>query len=330
MLFIGGIGDFVHDAFLNIFLELLDTVVYSLLASLYLVWELIAKIDIFGGGSGGQVIYDTFTARIYTFIAIVMVFIFAYRLLCYIMDPDGSSKSGTSASTMIKNILTSVIMVVLAPLVFKYMSVFQYHVVANNTIPSIVLGTNGANEVIPSGKQLSMITLMSFYHPLDANYNTFVKNPNGGSCEEIIEIPAFAGNQCQSVWGTVMMDWCKQNDHAPDEITTNDDLQGWVGEDEGATYMWVVCTGAGVAVCYFLVQYCLALGARAARLGFLQIIAPVPLLLRIFDKGSYFDPWFKEIKKTYLELFLRIAIISFVIFLCTLVPSILNAIFHAV
>ena len=152
MLSFGDVGDFIRDAFANIFIEIIDKTVYFILSTLYSVWELLAKIDIFGGGEGGEVIYETFTQRFYTIISIVMIFVFAYRLLCYIMDPDGSKKSGTSASTFIKNIVVSVVMVILAPLVFKYMSIFQYHVVANNTIPSLVLGSNGGNEVLPAGK----------------------------------------------------------------------------------------------------------------------------------------------------------------------------------
>jgi hypothetical protein len=40
----------------------------------------------------------------------------------------------------------------------------------------------------------------------------------------------------------------------------------------------------------------------------------------MFGKDKFYEPWFKEMKKTYLELFIRIAIIAFVIKLCTMVP----------
>ena len=52
-------------------------------------------------------------------------------------------------------------------------------------------------------------------------------------------------------------------------------------------------------------------------------------MLRMFGRDKFFKPWFDEIKKTYLELFIRIAIIAFVIYLCTLIPTFIDVIIQA-
>ncbi|MCR4581620.1 MAG: hypothetical protein K5666_03825 [Bacilli bacterium] len=326
MLSIGAsVGSFIMDAFCAIFIGLLDGVVYLLLSLIYAVWEVLAKVDIFGGGTAGEKIYEQFTARIFTVISIVMVFMVAYNIIKYIMDPDGDSVKKTSG--LVKQIIISVLMCIFAPLIFKYMAVFQYHVVANNTIPNIVLGTNGGNRKISSGKQLSMVVLMSFYHPYNTSYNDFVVNPNGDNCQDIITMNQ-GGDEVREEWANQMLKWCEDDGSAPQEITGHENFWSQIGEEEGCEYMWIICTGVGVLVCYMLVQYCIAIGTRAVRLGFLEIIAPFPILIKPFDKTTY-DNWFKEMKTTYLELFIRIAVISFVVFVCSLIPGLISAIWNS-
>lgn len=325
MLCIGGTPDFLMDILTFIFLSILDNVVYTILGLLYGVWELLAKIDIFGGSSAGQQIYDQFSARIFTLLSIVMVFVFAYKLICYIVEPE--TKSGpTSAKGMVKSIVISVIMVILAPLVFKYMAMFQFHIVANNTIPAIVLGTNGGNKQISSGKGLSMVTLMSFYHPYEGDYNSFVVNPQGETCDDIIQTE-HGGSLTMEMWGNKMKEWCVDEDSSPGEVTTAGELHELIGKEDGVEYYWFISTIAGGVVCYFLIQYCIAVGTRAVKIAFLEVIAPVPIFLRVW-KMDYWNKWFGELKLTYGELFIRIAIISFVVFLCSLIPSFIQMIWE--
>lgn len=336
----GAVSDFITDAFSAIFISMIDHAVYTLLAFCYEVWTYLSKIDLFGAGSAGRIIYDNFTKTIYSMLAIVMVFIFSYRLLMRIMDPDGSYSPQTSPSKFIKGIIFSIVLVIVAPLIFKYMSMFQFHVVDENTIPAMILGENGGNDIINGGKQLSMITLMSFYHPQNMTYADFVvlneEDANGNlvrkevsSCDDIID--THSGDQgVVAEWGEAMMDWCKSDDLTPHKILWNKDLRKSIPDEGGAEYYWVVCTAAGCLVIYFLVCYCIAVGTRAVRLGFLEIIAPIPIMLRMFGRDKFFKPWFDEIKKTYLELFIRIAIIAFVIYLCTLIPTFIDVIIQAI
>ena len=340
MLPFGSIASYVQDAFATIFIGLLDDGVYQILAVTYRIWVGITKLDLFGGSEAGERIYDEFSSRVYTVIAIVMVFIFAYRLLLYILDPGGKYMPKEKSGSLIKKMAFSIVLVILAPIIFKYLSVFQYHVVANNTIPSIVLGVEGGNRYLDNGKQITMITLMAFYHPMDTNYNTFVHNTVAGdenlsisqACDQIIVPVDDLKDGCSTTtdacrkWREHMYDWCTDETAlSPHKILHDGDLRNVIGDGNGTEYFWIICTACGCAIIYFLVTYCISVGTRAVRLGFLEIIAPIPILLRSLNK-KYWDNWFAEMKKTYLELFLRIAIISFVIYMCTLVPTFIEMI----
>ena len=322
------VSDFITDAFSAIFISMLDNAVYAILAYTYRIWIAITKLDIFGGSDAGKLLYDGFSSRIYTAIGIIMVFIFGYRLLMYIMDPDGSYSSKVKSSAFIRKILFSIILVIVAPLLFRYMAIFQYHVVSNGTITNIVLGADGAGEKLDSGKQLAMVTMMGFYHPYGTTYNTFVVDQSSDTCRGgVIKDPSSFTNVTQQLWAEAMVSWCEDEDAiTPNKILWNSDIRKSIGDEGGSEYFWVICTPWGVIVIYFLIQYCIAVGTRAVRLAFLELIAPVPILLRMFDESKFFNPWLDEMKKTYLELFVRIAIISFVIYLCTLVPTFIDLI----
>ena len=327
------ISDFVTDCFSKIFISLLDNGVYALLAYIYRIWVAICKLDLFGGSDAGKEIYDTFTKNIYRIISIVMIFIFSYRLLMKVIDPEGEGKNQPeSAWSFIKRIITSIVFVIVAPLIFRYMSAFQYHVVSDDSIPKLILNINDNNNgennhLLDNGKQLAMITLMSFYHPYETSYDTFVVNSGAATCDEAIVAESEMKTDAQVSWREAMYDWCDDTAAiTPNKILWNAEIRKTIGETDGCEYYWVICTACGCLVIYFLIQYSIAVGTRAVRLGFLEIVAPVPLLMRMFNEEKFFKPWFDEIKKTYLELFMRIAIIAFVIFLCTMVPLFIDMI----
>ncbi len=338
-----GVISFVVDGMSLIFVKLIDRFVYLLLGYIYNIYVALTKLDIFGATEEGRVMYEMFSSQIYKTIAIVMIFIFAYRLLMYIADPDGTYKSAVPTSKFIKGILYSVVMLIVAPTVFRYMSMFQFHVVSDGTITNIVLGESGGSNVINGGKQLSMITLMAFYHPYNTSYSDYVdadawKVDENGNPKEITEcsdimIHGPSGDEnwgnpeatdIRMKWASKMWDWCKdENAISPSIILNDDDIRKSIGdesEETGVEYFWIICTACGVGVIYFLLSYAIAVGTRAIRLGVLELVAPIPILLRMFGKDKYYAPWFNELKKTYLELFIRIAVIAFVIKLCTMVP----------
>jgi len=65
--------------------------------------------------------------------------------------------------------------------------------------------------------------------------------------------------------------------------------------------------------------YCISVGVRLIMLAFLQLIAPIPILSYLGqDKDGVFGKWAKKCLSTFLDLFIRLAIIYFVIFIISL------------
>lgn len=322
-----------NNWFINIlaafFISLLDSIAYLLLAAGYNIFYAVSQIDIFGGTDAGETIYNEITARIYTAISIVMVFVFAYYLIMMIVDPEGGKDK--APSVLVKETVIAFITVILLPTVFKYMSLFQTHVITNNTIGNIILGSGGSSgdENINYGKQVSLIVFASFYHPEGTAYadyfnndGTMVSNPKdvctgGGADSDVCD-----------AWIEGLEGWQKDTGlGAIDSISKKSALYNTTNDEGGMYYMWIITTVVGVVAAWFFFSYAIDMGTRCVKLGFLQLIAPAPVLMKIFPSGKKtFDAWFAEIKKCYLEIFLRLAIIFFIVKLCTMVPTFITAV----
>jgi|GEM_PF-6596968 len=93
------------------------------------------------------------------------------------------------------------------------------------------------------------------------------------------------------------------------------------------TYNMILSTIAGLIVLYLLISYCIDIAIRAVKLGFYQVIAPVPIMLSIIPKqNKMLNNWIKVTMTTFIELFIRVAVINLAVYLIALVPSILSSI----
>lgn len=87
-------------------------------------------------------------------------------------------------------------------------------------------------------------------------------------------------------------------------------------------YRFGASTAVGVATLYLLLMFCIDLAVRSVKLGFLQMIAPIPILSYVDPKSGkdgMFSKWFKACKNTYLDLFIRLFALYFGIYVITLI-----------
>ncbi|MCH5167620.1 MAG: hypothetical protein J1F35_07020 [Erysipelotrichales bacterium] len=327
------IGSWFFNTMTDLFIGLLDTVCYGLLTVAYNIFYAVAQIDLFGGGTAGQTLYTEITKRLYMIISIIMVFVFAYQLIMLVIDPDGKGKG--ASSQVVKDTLFSIILLIVMPLIFRYMAMFQFHVLENNTIPAIILGNNGQDsENDNPGKNVAIMVLISFFHPNGTTYNTFF-DENGDIRGDAVEL---CNQETEEEDGKSHDKTCNlyvesladiKGKAGVKALTWNEKkLRHWVGDT--MTYTWVISSVAALAVAWVFFLYAIDIGVRAVKLGVLQLISPIPVILRIFPntKKSY-EAWINQMKKTYLELFIRIAIIFFALEIVKLIPVFIGIIFSS-
>ena len=88
--------------------------------------------------------------------------------------------------------------------------------------------------------------------------------------------------------------------------------------DGDVNYMPVASTICGAILLYVILSFCLDLGVRAAKLAFYQLIAPIPIMLRVVPKqDKVFSNWLKATLSTYFEVFVRLAVIYTITYLAS-------------
>ena len=94
--------------------------------------------------------------------------------------------------------------------------------------------------------------------------------------------------------------------------------------------LFAIVAGVIAAIMYF--SYCIEIGVRVAKLGVLQILSPIAVMLRIVpkQKEAFFDKWFKNVKDTYLDVFIRLLIINFALFAVSLIPGVIKTLFSSI
>ena len=78
-------------------------------------------------------------------------------------------------------------------------------------------------------------------------------------------------------------------------------------------YNFPISTIVGGIIAWILIGFCLDLSVRVVKLGFLQIIAPIPIILSLAptQKNNTLGNWGRECISTWASLFVRVMVISF-------------------
>lgn len=298
------IGAWASNIFYGILLTI-DYVIYLAINICYQLFEVVSEIEVFSAENVGII-----SRRIYTIIGIVMLFVFAYNIILAIVDPDSLSKGEKSVKNIVQNTIISVILVTLFPLICEYMQTFQNHIVDNNTIGNLIMGSTAGNKDTSSALNVSVTIFTAFYHPLNEN----------GEPVTLVECANSSAKLCSTY--TKLAEGATSNMIGLHKFMLDDDLIDGIYYDD-MEYLFPLSTIAGVVAAYLYLSFSLDLGVRAAKLGALKLIAPIPIFLRITKpKGGQFDKWFSEFTKTYLQVFERIIIINFAMLLISFVSKV--------
>lgn len=84
------------------------------------------------------------------------------------------------------------------------------------------------------------------------------------------------------------------------------------------TYTPLISTAVGVLLALVLFGYCLDIAIRTLKLAVLRLIAPIPIISYVNPKSSEngsFAAWTKALISTYVDLFIRLGLVYFAVFL---------------
>ena len=304
-----GIGQAILGA-LRTFLMSLNSTVYGLIATLYELFIKIATWDILENSD----IVEGIAQRVGLILALFMVFKLSFSLIQALINPDDNAMKGTTR--LITRVIVVLVLFATVNIIFDEAKELQRIVITeDNVIYKIILGQNSTNQeqdLANFGNNLATDTFFAFYTD-----ELYPRLDSEAMSENIIG-QCNSAEECYDVIKTENyqdLTFAKASDMV--NATVDDEF---IIEFDGWTALAV-----GIFMLYIMISYCLSVGIRTVQLAFLQIIAPLPILSYLSPKDeTAFNKWVKMCITTYVDVFLRLAIIFFAVFLIQNISEVID------
>lgn len=260
----------------------IDVLLYKLIGSTFQIFNILSEARLFSSEALGR-----FTSRIYLIISVVMLFILAYSFLTVIINPDNMTKGNSSPGKIVKNIIVALIVLVFTPTAFNYAYGFQTSLIKNNVIGKLVLGAEKSEDIYTMSGEFSTTVFTGSYYLAETH-----------------------SEEAELYYDTAVMS-SKLENNVMAFVDTIPYVQ--TGDIE---YNYIISTVVGIFVLYILLTFIFDLALRAVKLAFLELFAPVPALLYMIPgKEKSLNTWFKDTLQTFFEVFVRIGVLFFCVYL---------------
>ena len=310
-------------------LLLIDGVIYTVVDYLFNIFYFFTQTNLFDRAE-----YKKIVTRIYIILGLVMLFVLAYSLLKAIINPDNFSKGENSFPKLIQNIITSLIIIVILPTIFSFAYSFQNTILNYQTIPKIILGTNGTkayDNMGNFGHDISYILFTSFLYPNEewCDDNNYVFDPIGkkDTCSDKITSNKgwfWGGDKNFADVSKEIKDSADQPENSQLRSLINFNQFGQAVAEGKLSYTILISTIVGIALLIVVANFCFDMAVRVIRLMFFQIVAPIPVICRVIPGGKMkdvFSTWVKKITNTFIDVFIRIGVICLAIYLINIITN---------
>ena len=225
-------------------------------------------------------------------------------------------------------------------LLFGTLYSLQHRILSNNTLGRLILGTNDSSSYSASSDDLKTASRIFTSTILKGFYRINLKPENERpKHEDGKDDSVFNDNRmCTDIDDDVLDAYTRIDANYSDIIgmykytceVDDDNLSlmekaialvspKYAGKERYVfTMMPFISAVVGFIFVFILVSFSIDVAIRAVKLVILRLIAPIPIIMYMDPKGtkdSAFSTWVKTLTSTYLDLFIRLATVYFVIFL---------------
>ena len=311
---LANVSDAIRQA-LRTLMGRLAALIYTMIEYLYNVFIYISRAEILDN-EFIQSIYQ----KVGMILGIFMIFKLVFSLIQSLIDPDKFADKKSGYAAIIQRSVIAIVLLGITPSLFREAFKLQNLIVggknSDNVIYKLIAGKSpiGLDDM---GRELSSDLYFSFY--TDEEYPYYDQGINDTIPDSNDELN---DNEYKDRFVT------ENYDHIVEQVKNKemsfDDTVDYLSLKYFNKYRIefneILSIGLGIIVAWMLITYCIQAGARVIQLAYLQLIAPVPILSYISDPDGAFKKWIKQCTTTFLDLFIRLAIIYFVM---TLIGNIL-------
>ncbi len=245
-------------------------------------------------------VVEQITARLYVVLAVFMIFKLAFSLIQYLVSPDQVNDKQAGMGKLVSRTATAFIMLIGVPIIFTEF-VFgpegaspdhTYQAIIARTIPRIILGSNvdtSNSDVGRSmGETMAGTAFSAFVQPREGC------NAPSLTTATISDIADATYARCSDV------------------------VDGGESSIFAYDYNWLFGLAVGLLMLVIMLFFTVDIAIRAIKLGILRIVAPIPIISYVDPKSAKdgaFNNWLKSLISTFLELFIKVAVIYIIIFI---------------
>lgn len=245
-------------------------------------------------------VVEQITARLYVVLAVFMIFKLAFSLIQYLVNPDQVNDKQAGMGKLVSRTATAFIMLIGVPIIFTEF-VFgpegaspdhTYQAIIARTIPRIILGSNvdtSNSDVGRSmGETMAATAFSAFVQPREGC------NAPSLTTATISDIADATYARCSDV------------------------VDGGESSIFAYDYNWLFGLAVGLLMLVIMLFFTVDIAIRAIKLGILRIVAPIPIISYVDPKSAKdgaFNNWLKSLISTFLELFIKVAVIYIIIFI---------------
>lgn len=276
----------------------IDFAIYGFIEVVFQLIIDLSNVEIFSGTTINQ-----FATRIYIILGLVMVFKLMISFIQIIVNPDKMDDKEQGVGNVLKRVAISLALIVMVPSIFDLARQVQNYVIP--IIPKVILGANISPDSSDENIQELMAStarVMSFY-----SYLPFFTYDNP-SCNDGSILGTGSEENSPNV---EIFSVATAREHILDTDNCSTDKYGYK-----YSYRPLMSALVGGYLLFVLVQIALEIAVRAIKLGICEFVAPIPIASYIDPKTSKqaFDNWVSTSCKTYLDLFIRLILLYFVMF----------------
>lgn len=325
----------IYDG-LRSFCTIFDGIATTLLGGIYKVFFLVTNATIVSGD-----VIKVFYSRIQLILGILMIFKLAMSILNIIINPDVVKDQKQGPGKLVTRIVVALFMLTLVipinipnaadkslnayindhGILFGFLYKAQDSILSENILAKLILGTSSnadaddmdVNNLSDVGNAMATTVLKVFIR-INVKKDTDPPCEDSETCENTI----CAAEVNESHYAEENVD--------PQVILSHINDSCGSGSSERYAFGYTPIIGAIVMLIMTIVitGFTVDIAVRAIKLAILRMVAPVPIISYINPPkqgGGAFDNWTKSLISTYVDLFVRLAIVYFGLFMIQIIMN---------
>lgn len=290
--------DWIEDGF-RLLMTLLSTWIYEVIIWLYDIFMKLCNSRVLDSD-----VIELIAGRVGVILGLIMLFMTMFSVVQLVLEPEKLTDKEKGIGNIVKKILVVIVMLGMSSSAFGLMYGVQKTVINSNIIAKFLLPYDV--DTTNFGGLLASELFTAFYKFDDNLALDGLDSTEQGCMDKLTTLKSEIAEYGE--FG-----------RATDSKNT-----GCLNAKSGDYYMVdlnaLLLPIVGAFAVYFIFSYCLSVGMRTFQLAFLEIISPMAIVSYLSPKkDTMFQKWWKIYFSTYIDVFLRIAIINVAVFLIAVI-----------